>query len=61
MKSILDPSFKYVPSSNTDIRLTFKRIRAEQKAERAKPPAWHAAIAADEAAGLKRAKNANNT
>ena len=31
MKSILDPTFKYVPSSKTDIRKTFERIRKEQK------------------------------
>lgn len=31
MKSILDKSFKYTPSAQTDIRRTFARIRAEQK------------------------------
>lgn len=30
MKSILDPSFKYVPACSTDIRKTFERVRAEQ-------------------------------
>lgn len=30
MKSLLDPSFEYVPSVNTDIRKTFERIRREQ-------------------------------
>lgn len=29
MKSILDPSFHYVSSSNTDLRKTFARIRRE--------------------------------
>jgi len=29
MKSILDPSFHYVPSTQTDIRKTFSRIRRE--------------------------------
>jgi hypothetical protein len=29
MKSILDPSFRYVPSTETDIRKTFSRIRRE--------------------------------
>ena len=29
MKSILDPSFHYVPSTQTDIRKTFNRIRRE--------------------------------
>ena len=29
MKSILDPSFRYVPSTQTDIRKTFSRIRRE--------------------------------
>ena len=31
MKSILDKSFKYVNSGQTDIAATFKRIRREQK------------------------------
>jgi hypothetical protein len=31
MKSILDPSFKYVSSVNTDIGKTFSRIRREQQ------------------------------
>ena len=29
MKSILDPSFRYVPSAETDIRKTFNRVRRE--------------------------------
>jgi hypothetical protein len=29
MKSILDPSFQYVPSASTDIRRTFERVRRE--------------------------------
>jgi hypothetical protein len=29
MKSLLDPSFRYVPSIRTDIRKTFARIRKE--------------------------------
>ena len=31
MKSILDPSFKYVPSTQTDIRKTFARVRREAR------------------------------
>jgi len=31
MKSILDPSFRYVKSTDTDIRKTFARIRREQR------------------------------
>ncbi len=34
MKSILDPSFHYVSSTETDLRKTFSRIRRQmQKAE----------------------------
>jgi hypothetical protein len=33
MKSILDPSFRYTPSSETDVRKTFERIRREQQAQ----------------------------
>ena len=29
MKSILDPSFHYVPSAQTDLRKTFARVRRE--------------------------------
>jgi hypothetical protein len=39
MKSILDPSFRYTSSANTDLRKTFARIRREQrKRERAADP-----------------------
>ena len=31
MKSLLDPTFKYVPSVETDIRKTFARIRRETR------------------------------
>jgi hypothetical protein len=33
MKSILDSSFKYTPSSETDVRKTFARVRLEQQAQ----------------------------
>jgi hypothetical protein len=35
MKSILDPSFRYVPAAHTDLRATFRRIRRELAAARA--------------------------
>lgn len=31
MKSILDPAFRYVPSTSTDLRKTFARVRREQR------------------------------
>jgi hypothetical protein len=31
MKSILDPSFRYTKSADTDLRKTFARIRRERK------------------------------
>jgi hypothetical protein len=33
MKSVLDSSFRYTPSTETDVRRTFERIRREQQAE----------------------------
>lgn len=29
MKSILDPSFRYVPAAKTDVAKTFRRVRRE--------------------------------
>ena len=41
MKSILDPTFRYTSSANTDLRKTFARIRREnrkvEQASRTKP------------------------
>jgi hypothetical protein len=34
MKSILDRTFRYTPSLNTDLRKTFARIRRQQCKER---------------------------
>jgi len=31
MKSILDPSFHYTPSTSTDLRKTFARVRREMR------------------------------
>jgi hypothetical protein len=36
MKSILDPSFRYTASFNTDLRRTFARIRRSQRDELAR-------------------------
>ena len=36
MQSILDPTFRYTPSVETDIRRTFARIRRELRAPSAK-------------------------
>jgi hypothetical protein len=37
MKSILDPSFRYVPSHATDVRKTFERILRERQALQTQP------------------------
>jgi len=41
VKSILDPSFRYTPSFETDLRKTFARIRRDRRGDpvRAPPPA----------------------
>lgn len=33
MKSLLDPTFKYVPSGSTDLKETFRRVRERQEKE----------------------------
>lgn len=33
MKSILDPTFRYTTSANTDLRKTFARVRRELRKE----------------------------
>lgn len=38
MKSILDRSFRYTRSVDTDLRKTFARIRREQQKAQATPP-----------------------
>lgn len=38
MKSILDPSFRYVSAHDTDLRKTFARIRKEIAARTPPPP-----------------------
>jgi hypothetical protein len=37
MKSILDRSFRYVPSTQTDVRKTFARLRREALQKQARP------------------------
>ena len=40
MKSILDPTFRYTPSVETDLRKTFARVRREtMKAQKQATPA----------------------
>lgn len=45
MKSILDPTFRYVPSVQTDVRKTFARIRRELRAADSKIGAEAPAVA----------------
>ena len=37
MKSILDPSFRYVPSHATDVRKTFERLSRERETPAGQP------------------------
>ena len=37
MKSILDPTFRYTSSANTDLRKTFARIRRESRRQAQTP------------------------
>jgi hypothetical protein len=38
MKSILDPTFHYTSSANTDLRKTFARVRRELRKQEANAP-----------------------
>jgi len=38
MKSILDPTFRYTSSANTDLRKTFARIRRESRRQTPSTP-----------------------
>jgi hypothetical protein len=38
MKSILDPSFRYTKSMETDLRKTFARVRREMHRPQVQPP-----------------------
>jgi len=48
MKSILDPTFRYTSSANTDLRKTFARIRREARRQTL------ASAPRDEADGVKK-------
>ncbi|HVN34108.1 MAG TPA: hypothetical protein VMU96_02505 [Casimicrobiaceae bacterium] len=39
MKSILDPSFRYTKSVETDLRKTFARVRREMRRQQQQPSA----------------------
>jgi len=52
-KSILDPSFKYRPSHDTDIRKTFERVRAEMKLESRVIPLKAVAMLSQSASNLE--------
>ena len=54
MKSILDPSFKYTSSANTDIGKTFARIRRLQRVTFAAPPARSSAALSSDVVVLQR-------
>jgi hypothetical protein len=54
MKSILDPSFRYTPSVETDLRKTFARVRRElRKSQQATIPTNVQPIRKDPALRIK--------
>jgi hypothetical protein len=54
MKSILDPSFRYTPSVETDLRKTFARVRRElRKSQQAAIPTNVQPIRKDPALRIK--------
>lgn len=59
MKSILDPTFHYVPSVETDLKKTFSRIRREMEKAKAKNQAL-SAVGATRVIMLNRPKEMAN-
>lgn len=55
MKRITDPSFKYVPSFDTDLRKKFRKVQADLKAKAAQEAA-NVAEANTKTIPLKRGK-----
>jgi hypothetical protein len=55
VKSILDPSFRYTPSTATDVRKTFARVRREMQRAQAQD-ARREAEAAPRVVPLQRAQ-----
>jgi hypothetical protein len=49
MKSIMDPTFEYVKSDDTDIRKTFARVRRDQEADAKKQSRFELGAAAKRA------------
>jgi len=58
MKSILDPSFRYTSSTNTDLRKTFARVRRELRKQL--PPGHDAEQAANVASIFRRQRRATS-
>ncbi len=57
MKSILDPSFRYTPSVDTDLRKTFARVRRElRKSQQAAMATNVQPIRRDPPLGMKLAR-----
>ena len=53
MRHILDSTFRYVPSCDTDVRKTFERVRRRQQAGVAGQPGPDAEPLGDEAVRVK--------
>jgi len=58
MKSILDPSFRYTTSVETDLKKTFARIRREQRKLQQVEAAAATAEALNKVLPIKRRKDA---
>lgn len=55
MKRILDSSFQYTPSYETDVRKTFERVRREMQ-ETARPAPWPGVPAVTKIVSLRSGK-----
>jgi hypothetical protein len=60
MKTILDPSFRYTTSYNTDLKKTFARLRRDQRTDMQKAPPVPAPVPGNVASIVRKSAAGGN-